>query len=159
MSRSVHEQARELIAAGAQDLPAEQQGWLRRHLRECAECRDYTEAAGRVVDALRGQPLAADSALVEATQLRVRSRALELRQRQQRTWLVCLSCLLVGLSATITTPLLWGAFAWLGSWAGVASWVWQASFTVFWMAPALAVSLFLLAHGTHLSNNGEKQWR
>jgi hypothetical protein len=74
-------------------------------------------------------------------------------------WLVCMSCLFVGLSAAITTPLFWRAFEWMGVWAGVSSSVWQVGFTFFWIVPALVVSALLLARGTHLTHNGEKQWR
>jgi len=163
MTRNVHERARELIVlAGAEDknVPdAREQTWLRAHLQECAACRDYAEAAGRAVRALRSQPLAADSSLVRATQMRVRLRAMELRQQQERIWLACLACLFVGLSVVVTTPLFWRAFEWMGAWAGVSSWVWQAGFTFFWIAPALVVSGLLLARGTHLTSNGEKHWR
>jgi predicted anti-sigma-YlaC factor YlaD len=154
MTRSEHERARELIAsAGAEELSHEQQTWLRTHLQECGACREYEEAAGRVVRALRSQPLAADSALVRATQMRVRSRALELRQQQERMWLVGLACVFVGLSAAVTTPLFWRAFEWMGERAGVSSPVWQASFAFFWMVPALVVSALLLARGTHLTDS------
>ncbi len=160
MTRSIHERAQELIAlAGAEDLPEGQQTWLRAHLQECVACCDYEEAAGRVVRALRSQPLAADSALVRATQMRVRTRSLELRQQRERTWLVCASCLFVGLSAAITTPLLWRTFEWMGAWAGVSSSVWQLGFAFFWIVPALVVSALLLARGTHLTHDEEKQWR
>lgn len=157
MSENIHEQARELITlAGSQDLADAQHDWLRAHLEECASCSDYVEAVGRTLSALRSQPLAADFALVQATQLRVRLRAAELHQRQMRTWLVCMSCLLVGLSAAITTPLFWRAFEWVGETAGISNWVWQSSFAFLWFTPALVVSVLLLAHGTHLSSNGEK---
>lgn len=156
MSGNVHERARELIAlAGGQDLSAVQQTWLRAHLQECAPCSDYAETVGRTVSALRSQPLIADFALVQATRLRVRSRALELRQQQVRAWLVCLSCIFVGISAAITTPLFWRAFEWIGTRAAISSWVWQSGFAFFWIAPALVVSVLLLAHGTHLTNDGE----
>ena len=157
MNESPHEHARELITlAGGEDLAEAQQSWLRAHLEECAACSDYAEAVGRTVSALRSQPLAANFALVQATQLRVRSRALELRQRQLRAWLVSLSCLFVGLSAAIITPLFWRAFEWMGESAGISSWVWQTGFAFFWIAPALFVSVFLLAQGTHLTNNGDR---
>jgi predicted anti-sigma-YlaC factor YlaD len=162
MTKSLHEQARELIAlAGAkdtgQDFSDGQETWLRAHLGECAACRDYAERAGGAVRALRSQPLAADSALVRTTQMRVRSRALELRQQQERIWLVYLSCFFVGLSAALTTPVSWRAFEWVGVWTGVSSWIWQAGFTFFWIVPPLVVSALLLARGAHLTNNGEKQ--
>jgi hypothetical protein len=153
MNRTLHEQAQELIAVGSEDLSEEQRSWLRAHLHECAACRSYAEPAGQVVLALRSQPLAADSALVQATQMRVRSRALELRQKQERIWLVCLSCLFVGISAAITTPVFWRVSEWMGERAGISSWIWQASFGFIWIVPALVVSALLLAHGTHLTND------
>ena len=71
MTRSGHDEARELIALG-EGVSDAQQAWLRAHLDECEACRHYAEAANGVVRALRSQPLAADSRLVRATQMRVR---------------------------------------------------------------------------------------
>jgi predicted anti-sigma-YlaC factor YlaD len=174
MTQSEHDRARELIAlAGSGDedneLASAQQAWLLAHLRECAACREYEDAAGRAVSALRSQPLAAGSALVRTTQMRVRARALELGRQRERFWLVFLSCSFVGISAAITTPLFWRAFAWMGAWAGVSNWVWQAGFAFFWIAPALVAGALLLGRGTHLagseltgahlSGNGEQRWR
>ncbi len=158
MTRDTHDQARELIALG-EGLSDAQQAWLRAHLQECVACRDYEEAVGRVVRGLRSQPLAADSRLVRATQMRVRFHARRLREARERVWLVGMACLGVGLSATLTVPVLWRLFAWMGAWAGVSSWVWQAGFTFFWIAPALVVSALLLARGTHLTNNEEERRR
>jgi len=158
MTRNAHDEARELIALGEGPSDA-RQAWLRAHLDECEACRHYAEAANWVVRALRSLPLAADSRLVRATQMRVRFHASRLRETRERMWLVGLACLGVGLSATLTVPLLWRLFEWMGEWAGVSRWVWQAGFTFFWIAPALIVSALLLARGTHLTDNGEKQWR
>lgn len=162
MTRSAHEEARELIAlAGTddRDLSEAQQIWLRAHLEECEACRHYAEAAHAVVRSLRSLPLAADSRLVRATQMRVRFHADRLREARERIWLVGLACLGVGLSATLTVPLFWRLFAWMGAWAGVSNWVWQTGFAFCWIAPALVVSALLLARGTHLSGNPEKQRR
>jgi len=71
-------------------------------------------------------------------------------------WLVGVACLGVGLSATLTVPLVWKLFAWIGERAGVSNAVWEAGFAFFWIAPALVVSLLLLARGTHLSRHQEK---
>jgi anti-sigma factor RsiW len=156
MSGNSHEQARELIAlAGGQGLSDGQESWLQAHLRGCAACSDYAEAVGRMLSALRSRSVTADFGLVQATQLRVRSRAVELRRQRTRAWLVSLSCLIVGLSAAITTPLFWRAFEWIGERAGISSWVWQAGFAFFWIVPALIVSALLLAHGTYLTNDGD----
>lgn len=157
MTRNVHGEARELIALGS-GLGDEQQTWLRGHLQECRACADFSEAAIQAVHALRSQPFAADSALVRMTQMRVRARVYELRQQQERAWLVTAACLLVGISAAIMTPLSWRAFAWLGEWASVSNWVWQAGFAIFCIVPALVVSALLMARGTHLTSTSEGQW-
>ena len=160
MTRDLHDEARELIALGDSLSPA-QQAWLRSHLGECDSCRNYSEAARETARALRSLPLAADSRLVRATQMRVRFHADRLRQARQRMWLVGTACLAVGLSATLTAPLLWRLFAWLGAWVGVSTVVWQASFIFFFFAPALVVSVLLLARGTHWTDDRERsrQWR
>ncbi len=155
MTRNVHDEARELMAVG-NGLPDSQQVWLRAHLDECEPCRDYFEAANGVVRTLRSLPLAADARLVRATQMRVRFHASRLRETRERMWLVGMACLGVGLSATLTIPLLWRLFAWMGEQAGVSALVWQTSFMFFFIAPALVVSVLLLARGTHLTDNGEQ---
>jgi len=157
MRRDAHDEARELIVLG-DGLSDAQQAWLRAHLDECEACRHYAEAANGVVRTLRSLPLAADSRLVRATQMRVRFHASRLRETRERLWLVGMACLGVGLSATLTVPLLWRLFASMGAWAGVSTWVWQAGFAFFWITPALVVSALLLARGTQLTNNEEK-WR
>lgn len=155
MTRDAHEQARELIALG-DGLADTQQLWLRAHIDECEACRHYAETANGVVRALRSLPLAADSRLVRATQMRVRFHATRLREARERMWLVAMACLGVGLSATLTVPFLWRLFAWMGERAGVSTLVWQTGFMFFFIAPALVVSVLLLARGTHLTNNGEQ---
>lgn len=155
MTPNLHDEARQLIALG-EALSDAQQTRLRAHLNDCESCRHYAEAANEVVRTLRSLPLAADARLVRATQTRVRFHAARLRETRERMWLVGLACLGVGLSATLTVPLAWRLFAWMGQWAGVSNWVWQSGFAFFWIAPALVASLLLLARGTHLISNGEK---
>jgi len=150
--RDPHQQARELIVCGGQDLTDSQQTWLHTHLDGCTSCRDYAQAAEQVVRSLRSVPVAADLALVRITQRRVRLRARQLQQRQERMWLVWMSCLLVGLSAAITTPFLWRGCQWLGEWARVSAPVWQVGFVVFWISPALVASLLFLGRGIHLTD-------
>lgn len=153
MMRDMHDQARELITLG-NHLSGAQQAWLRAHLDDCATCRDYADAFDRMVRALRSLPVAADARLVRATQMRVRFHAARLRETRERMWLVGISCLTVGFSATLTLPLLWRLFAWMGESAGISSLVWQTGFVFFSIAPALAVSVLLLVRGTHPSNHG-----
>jgi predicted anti-sigma-YlaC factor YlaD len=158
MTRNAHDEARELIALG-EGLSDAQQAWLRAHLDECDPCRHYAEAANGVVRALRSLPLAAESRLVRATQIRVRFHAHRLRETRERLWLVAMACVGVGISATLTVPLLWRLFAWMGEWAGVSTLVWQAGFFFFFITPALAVGVLLVARGTYLTNHGERWLR
>jgi predicted anti-sigma-YlaC factor YlaD len=162
MTRSVHERARELVAlAGAndKDLSDGQQTWLRAHLQECAACRDYAEAAGRVVRALRSQPLAADSALVRATQMRVRSRAFELQRQQERLWVIWVCCVAVTLGTAFTTAVLWRGFAWMGQQALLPGPVWQIGLVALGLMPAIVAGILLMARGTYLADhNGSLQY-
>jgi len=158
MTRNAHDEARELITLG-EDLQDAQQLWLRAHLDKCEVCRHYAEAVNGVVRSLRALPLAADSRLVRATQMRVRFHASRLRETRERLWLVGLACLGVGLSATLTIPILWRLCAWIGAWAGVPALIWQAGFVFVFIAPALGVSVLLLARGTHITNDDAERSR
>ena len=153
-----HDEARQMVAL-LDSLDEGQQARLQAHLAECGACRDYADQVSGVVRALRLQPLAADAALVRATQMRVRLRAVELRQQQERMWLVFLSCLFVGLSTALTTPLLWQAFVWMGVWTGISNPVWETAFAFFWIVPALVVSVLLVARGNDWNHDTEKQSR
>lgn len=172
MTRSTHEQAQELIAlAGANDraevwaggraddraggngISVAQQNWLRAHLEECAACRDYADAAGGVVRALRSQPVAADFSLVRATQMRVRSRALELRRQQERLWVICVCCVAVTLVTASTTAVLWRGFAWLGQEARLPGPVWQFGLLAVGLMPAIVTGILMLARGTYWADH------
>jgi predicted anti-sigma-YlaC factor YlaD len=157
MTQSSHQELRRLIATSADDLSEAQQALLQAHLQDCGPCRDYAAATAEIARALRGVPLAADPRLVRNTQACVRARAVALRQRQQWLSLVALACPLVGLSAGITTPLVWWAFQWMGTYAGLSRTLWQVGFTFYWIAPSLLVSVLLLFRGTHLADNGNSQ--
>ena len=157
MTQSSHQEIRRLIATSADDLSEAQQALLHAHLQDCGPCRDYAAATAEIVRAVRGVPLAADPRLVRNTQARVRARAVALRKRQQWQTLVALACPFVGLSAAITTPLVWRAFQWMGTYVGLSRPLWQVGFAFYCMVPALLVSVLLLLRGTHLADNGHSQ--
>ncbi len=152
MTRDLHQQAREWIALTGVEglgLSEAQQSQLQTHLRECDLCREYSETTSQVIRSLRSVPIAATPSLVRRTQTRVRQHAQLLRQQRERLWMVGIACAGIGFSASVTIPIMWKIFSWLGTWAGVSSPVWETGFTVFVIAPALLVSVLLLTRGTH----------
>jgi anti-sigma factor RsiW len=153
MISNVHERAQALIALADAQLAAADHTWLNHHLEECPACRDYASNTRDVIHALRSLPVAASSSLVAATQLRVRLRARELELKQERLWLVSISCVLVTLSAGLTTLLAWRSWEWAGQQLQISSLTWQVFFVLFWIAPALIASVMLLAKGTHLGEH------
>lgn len=153
MNGDVHERARTLIALADSTLSPDDLKWLDRHVEECSACRAYAGNTAELVRALHSWPVAASSSLVTATQWRVRLRARELQRRQERLWLVWISCVLVTLSAGLTTVMAWRGWEWLGAQLPVSSKVWQVVFLLVWITPVLIASLFLLANGTHLSDH------
>jgi Putative zinc-finger len=154
--RDKHDEARGLIAlAGAKDLSGAQQRWLRTHLADCPGCRDYAEAASRVVAAVRSVPLAADSRLVQATQMRVRYRAMELQRQQERLWVIGACCLAVTSGTALTTAALWGGLAWMGQQVRLPAAVWQIGLVTLGLMPAIVVAIMLLARGTYFADHNE----
>jgi predicted anti-sigma-YlaC factor YlaD len=159
MTRNEHERAQELIALAGVGSPSaeipsgKEQAWLRTHLQACAICRDYQKAAGRVVRELRAQPLAAGSALVRATQMRVRQRGLELQHQQERLWVICVCSIAVTLATAVTTAALWRGFAWMGEQAQLPAPAWQIGLVTFGFLPAIVAGFLLLARGTYLADH------
>jgi hypothetical protein len=85
--------------------------------------------------------------------MRVRQRARELQRQQERFWVVCICCATVTLSAAFTTAALWRGFAWMGEQARLSAPVWQGSFAVFYLMPAVLAGILLLARGTFLADH------
>jgi len=152
MTRNTHDEARELIAVG-EGLSDAQQAWLRSHLDECEACRHYAEAVNVVVRTLRSLPLAADSRLVRATQMRVRLRALDLQRQQERLWVICVCCVTVTLGTAFTTAVLWRGLAWMGQQARLPGPVWQIGLAALGLMPAIVAGILLLARGTYLADH------
>jgi predicted anti-sigma-YlaC factor YlaD len=152
MNSDLHERARMLVAlSGPEGLAAEEQSWLATHLESCPACREFAENTSEAIASLRMVSVTAGARLISATQLRVRQRALELQNRQERMWIVAVCCAAVTVCAAVTTFFLWSGFAWLGAWARLDPPVWAVSFVAFSLMPALVTGLLLLARGTHLA--------
>jgi hypothetical protein len=154
MKRNIHDEAQRLIALGGGGLSNAEQDWLRTHVEQCDACRQYAQVVTEVVRTLRSVPIAADTRLVRATQMRLRFHAGRLQQMRQRLWFTAMACLGAGLSASLTGPFLWRMVAWLGQWAGVPTFLWKAGFLFFFVLPGLVVIVLLLDLGSRLMQGG-----
>ncbi len=158
MSNSDHERARELVLLrDIEGMSGDDAVWLASHLEGCGECSGFADGLEFAERALRAEPVMASSALVSATQMRVRQRAAELRDHEARNFLIGISFCL---------GLLWSAGAafvglklsgWLADKIHVAPWIIATALVVFWLAPAIAMAVGLLVFHP-LSNPARTDW-
>jgi predicted anti-sigma-YlaC factor YlaD len=127
--------------------------WLAAHLETCESCREFADNIREAIHGLRAIPIAADRSLVSTTQMLVRRRSLELRRRQERLWLVTVSCTAVAFFALLSAAALWRGFEWLGERAQLAPLIWQVGFLVFGVTPALAAGILLLAKDVQMADS------
>lgn len=144
MNEDVHQRAEHLLAASKVEgtSPAEQE-WLEAHLESCVPCAEYTAALERAVASLRSVSIALDPALVRATQLRVRSRAQELREQESRMRGLWISCAFSWALGVLSAPLLWWGFRWVGRHMALPDLAWQTAFVLWWVMPAAAATAVL----------------
>lgn len=150
MTRNVHQRAREFSMAGRiGELSAADRQWLDSHLASCADCARFATSLDEAIGAVRLPAVMADSSLVRATQSRVRRRAAQLQAHATAMRPLWIAVAMVCAWATLTTPLLWAAFAWLGAALSLSNAEWRTGFLFAWIAPTLAASLLLLGSGSH----------
>jgi hypothetical protein len=147
MIRSEHERARDLAMLRDVEGISESDGtWLELHITECGDCASFARGLELTSRALRNVPVMASSSLVSLTQARVRQRAAELHEQQVRNFLIgisfCLGLLWSAGSAFVGLKL----SAWLADKIHVASWIVATGLVVFWLAPAIAIAVGLLAN-------------
>ena len=129
-----------------QEVSAQQRRRLEEHLVACEACSEASRSMHEIANQLRSPQggVNAGSYLVRTTQLRVRQRAMQMRERQERMSPLWISCAIASLWALISVPLLWEGFAWLGGRGMIADLVWQSSFVVAWLMPFGLVAALLL---------------
>ena len=160
MNPDVHQRAQHLIAAAlVEGLPASEQAWLDQHLQGCAVCAQSAAGTRRALEALRWLAVSADRTLVEVTQQRVRLRARELAERQERWLPLVVSCGLAALASLVTLSYLWQGFAWMGEQWKLPALAWQAGLVSVWFLPAslTAVALWMQSRVTN-GNHGTMHW-
>jgi hypothetical protein len=150
MMMNEHERAHELAMTGRiEEINAAERHWLDSHLAQCDECARFTTSLDQAIGAVRLPAVMASASLVRATQSRVRRRAFELQANKAAMRPLWIAAGMVCVWATVTTPLLWAAFAWLGAALSLSNLEWRTGFLFAWIAPTLAASLLLLANESH----------
>ena len=154
LHRNDHERALEtqsLLASSRirndnDEVPTGRLQHLEQHLRACDECVEAAESIIDVVSELRaGQShVQASRYLVRATQARLYERGLQLREHQERSSPLWISCAIAFLWAVISVPLLWEGFSWIGNRGKMLDLVWQSAFVVAWLMPFGLIAAMLL---------------
>ena len=160
MNSDVHQRAQDLIAAAlVEGLSAAEQAWLDEHLQGCAACAQSAAGSRRAIEALRSVAVSADRTLVELTQQRVRLRALELAERQERWLPLAISCGLAALLGLVNLTYLWQGFAWMGERWNLPALTWQAGFVTAWLLPTSLAALALWAQSRATNGkHGTMHW-
>ncbi len=152
MTRIDHQRAHELMLdARIDDISANDRSWLDSHLSDCTECSRFLASLDQAVSAVRLPAVMADASLVRATQTRVRARAVAMNSQTSAMRPLWIAVALVCATAGLTTPLLWSAFAWLGTALSLSRLEWSAGFVFAGLAPTLAASFLLIASGINRS--------
>jgi anti-sigma factor RsiW len=149
MTENDHQRVRQLSMAGRiEEISSADRQGLDSHLASCADCARFAASLDEAIGAARLPAVMADSSLVRATQSRVRRRAAQLQAHSAAMRPLWIAVAMVCAWATLTTPLLWAAFAWLGAALSLSNAEWRTGFLFAWIAPTLAASLLLLGSGS-----------
>jgi hypothetical protein len=144
MTNREHDRAHDLIAQrDLEGIDNSETAWLESHLAECAACAEYAELASSAGRLLRSVAVAAGPALVAATQARLRARALEMRDRESRLFLVGISFCLGVLSSTASAWLWWRFGGWVAQLLGLPQSIVAPGVLLFWLLPAIVIAVLV----------------
>jgi predicted anti-sigma-YlaC factor YlaD len=119
--------------------------WLESHLAECAECSEYELAMGSAEQAMRSFTVMATGSLVASTQARVRARAVELRERESRRFLIAISFAMGVVFSTLSAWAWWKVGGWMVERFSLPSAIVGPGVVFFWLLPAVLLGVLLMA--------------
>jgi hypothetical protein len=119
--------------------------WLESHLAECAECAQYELAMGGAEQAMRSFTVMATGSLVASTQARVRARAVELRERDSRRFLIVISFAMGVVFSTLSAWAWWKVGGWMVERFSLPSAIVEPGVVFFWLLPAVLLGVLLMA--------------
>jgi hypothetical protein len=149
-----HERAIDLITVrGVEGISDPETVWLDAHLDACPSCSAYANSLERTGRVLRSRPIMASPALVARTQARIRSRAMEMRERESRMFLIGVSFCLGVLSSTASAWLWWRFGDWVAAQLGLPQSIVAPGVLLFWLLPAIAIAAVLIVVPRSVLNN------
>jgi hypothetical protein len=142
---NTHQRAKDLlIRRRVEPLSPGDDRWLTSHLAECTYCTAEESSLAAALSALRAAPLDLPRNLASRTQLRVRLRADEMRERSSGTVLLwCIAAVSWALGIA-TAPWVWRGFEWLGTELHLPRAVWISGVVLWWVFPALVATGVIL---------------
>lgn len=158
MKEDVHVRAGRLIAQErVESISAEERQWLGEHVDECATCAELSRKTTQAIRSLRAVSIPLPRGLASRTQMRVRLRAQQLRQREPRWRLVWLACGISWIFGATTAPYVWRVLEWAGQRMGLPNFVWEMGFGLWWALPAAVAGVILLM--TNARESGDADWK
>jgi len=154
MTKHEHERAIDLITRrGVEGIDASEGEWLDSHLVTCSDCSSYAASLMAAGQALRSMPVMASRTLVTKTQDRLRARALEIRERETRMFLISVSFCLGVLSSTASAWLWWRFGGWVANAFGLPQSIVGPGVLLFWLLPAVVIAVLVTFVPRTIFNN------
>jgi hypothetical protein len=146
MNGHEHERAVDLISRREIEGVTEAEArWLESHLATCTDCSEYELAMGGAEQAMRSFTVMATGSLVASTQARVRARAVELRERESRRFLIVISFAMGVVFSTLSAWAWWKLGGWMVERFSLPSAIVGPGVVFFWLLPAILLGVLLMA--------------
>ncbi|MGD0929497.1 MAG: hypothetical protein ABR902_02495 [Candidatus Korobacteraceae bacterium] len=146
MTAREHERALDLIMRrGTEEIATPEMAWLNSHLGECGECARYADDFDNTGRMLRAVAVTASPSLVQATQTRVRARALHMQEQRSRNVLLAISFCIGAMSSTMSAWLWWRFGGWVAQRLALPTSIVEPGVFVAWMLPAMVIAVAMLA--------------
>jgi len=141
-----HDRAADLVSRreieGVSDADAR---WLESHLAACEACASYELALSNAERAVRSFTVMASASLVESTRARLQARAVQLREREARRFLIAISFAMGVVVSTLSAWAWWKVGSWMVERLSLPSVIVEPGLVLFWLLPAIFLGILLVA--------------
>jgi hypothetical protein len=145
MNGHEHERAVDLInRREVEGVSGADARWLESHLAACKDCSEYGFALNGAEQAMRSFTVMAPAALVESTRARVHARAIQLRERESRRFLIAISFAMGVVFSTMSAWAWWKVGGWMVERFSLPSSIVGPGVVFFWLVPAILLGRLLV---------------